>query len=522
MKETTEQTKKKTRAAVLVPTAAAAVLLIAAAAVFIFIPTAGYYVKYHTGFYRGVDRSAAERVKDIPYSKYLQPMTVGDAAKLSAATAVFHSEWYKETSKNPLQAAVDKAFGNGGGIVIADENTTVDRLRLKSNICLYIPKDVTITVTGVRTEEDGYRFVEADEADNIVITGGGRLAGTGKAYWNTPNLVTITEPIKKYDIGVLEYLHFNQKYTRKIDVSTKFIVFNKCRNITVKNLIIEDSPGWNLSVEASETAAVSHLVIDSNYHGPNTDGIDISATSNVNIEDCYISAGDDAVCLKNDKFYNGEQVKEMKNIRVKNCFIRTATNGFKIGTGVYNNISDVTVSNLTIETEGVYPPAICGVTLLVSEGGTLSDVQVSNISIKNMLAPVFIRLSNRDKFGDKSMTGVLKNITVTDVEAVNAELPVIVSGVADAGKVCRVENIRLENFTIAYREARQSAKVNAVTDDDVKEAAKEYPEAWMMGDVPAYGVYIRHAKNVTVTGCRFTPRSGDTRAEISRYDCLNG
>lgn len=483
----------------------------------VMIPTIPYYLKYNHLFYMGKDYSQAEYAANIPYDDYIFDMRVEDARRYASMATEYYASDYNQNVSDSLQAAIDIAAGKGGGIVVADESITVKSIKLKSDICLFIPKGITITVDGYRTQNNSFRFIQADGAENVTITGGGKIRGDGKAYWRTPSLAVISEPFDEFNINLLEYIHFGQKYTRKEDISTKFIVFNNCENVTVTNLIIEDSPGWNLSVEASSNVKIANLVLDSNYHGANTDGIDICGTSNVLIESCYLSVGDDAICLKNNKAYNDLEIYEMKNIEAKNCFIRSATNGFKIGTEVYHDITDVRVSDLIMEVQGLYPPTICGITLVVTDGGKLSDVSIDNVTMNNVLAPLFIRLSNRNRFEDKPMSGIIKNVSFKNIKATNTELPILIAGVADEGKVNYIDGVILEDINVSYREVKQARNVNKATNENVNEAAKDYPEVWMMGNVPAYGVYIRNAKNVTMNRCEFKPRSEDERAEVVRY-----
>ncbi|KAL6140646.1 hypothetical protein ACLB2K_058944 [Fragaria x ananassa] len=49
-------------------------------------------------------------------------------------------------------------------------------------------------------------------------------------------------------------------------------------------------------------ANVSYLQIRAPEDSPNTDGIDISMSSNVNIHDCNIGTGDDCIAVNNGTF----------------------------------------------------------------------------------------------------------------------------------------------------------------------------------------------------------------------------
>jgi hypothetical protein len=46
-------------------------------------------------------------------------------------------------------------------------------------------------------------------------------------------------------------------------------------------------------------------------------------------------------------------------------------------------------------------------------------------------------------------------------------------------------------------------------------SATFYPENNSIGDVPAYGLYIRHANSITLENINVTPRSAETRDMIT-------
>ena len=70
-----------------------------------------------------------------------------------------------------------------------------------------------------------------------------------------------------------------------------------------------------------------------------------------------------------------------------------------------------------------------------------------------------------------------------------------------------IENVVLENVNISYP--------GNGTEEDAKRVVAEdenrYPEQYFFGVLPAWGAYIRHAKNVQFKNVNLTTRSADQR-----------
>ena len=87
-----------------------------------------------------------------------------------------------------------------------------------------------------------------------------------------------------------------------------------------------------------------------------------------------------------------------------------------------------------------------------------------------------------------------------------------------------VENVTLKNIYVKYREANQTLDV--YNGNSAYEGANisDYPEITRVShlyvlnhelsyywDIPYYGLFVRHAKNVTVENMTVIPRSTETR-----------
>ena len=160
--------------------------------------------------------------------------------------------------------------------------------------------------------------------------------------------------------------------------------------------------------------------------------------------------------------------------------------------------------------------------------------------MRNVGNPIFIRLGNRGntfgRRGQKAPVGTIKNIRISDVAAeVTVEDRVKAAaapykgikvdttpGVTDkekskAGRIMitgipdhYVENVVLENVRISYP--------GHGTEEDAKRLVPEdesrYPEQFFFDVLPAWGAYVRHAKNIEFKNVEMTLRGEDARKQI--------
>uniref|UniRef100_A0A5B7C232 Endo-polygalacturonase n=1 Tax=Davidia involucrata TaxID=16924 RepID=A0A5B7C232_DAVIN len=75
--------------------------------------------------------------------------------------------------------------------------------------------------------------------------------------------------------------------------------FYNCNGLQLSGLNHLNSPRNHISISGCNGVTISNLHISAPQDSPNTDGIDISFSSHVNIHDCVIGTGDDCVALDN-------------------------------------------------------------------------------------------------------------------------------------------------------------------------------------------------------------------------------
>ena len=83
---------------------------------------------------------------------------------------------------------------------------------------------------------------------------------------------------------------------------------------------------------------------------------------------------------------------------------------------------------------------------------------------------------------------------VENFKATEAEIPIMICGYRQHGVTKRVKNVTLKNIDIT------NTKRPYVVDKRlfIPEYANVYPEANRFRNLPAYGLFIRHAENVKI------------------------
>ena len=67
--------------------------------------------------------------------------------------------------------------------------------------------------------------------------------------------------------------------------------------MSLANFSLVNAPFWAVHPVYSENVWVRNLRVNTSWDRPNTDGVDPEACKDVLVENCVISAGDDAVAL---------------------------------------------------------------------------------------------------------------------------------------------------------------------------------------------------------------------------------
>ncbi len=387
----------------------------------------------------------------------------------------------RSLSTKAIQRAIDEASGAGGGVVLAPAGRfLIAGLELKSRVTLHLDGGCTLVGSAsIEDYRDSHHVVFAKDAEDITLAGQGTIDGQGPAYWERSDRPPATPDNAWKDVAT----HSTQ--VKKGGRPSPMVQFEQCRNVHVNGITLSNSSGRTLQPLACDTVTIDGIRIRNAPFGINTDGIDIVASRNVSVSNCDIATGDDAICLKSPSPYGDTLPTE--NITVSHCRLTTSCNGFKIGTETRGIFRHIRFTDSVVYSDPAGPlnqRVIGGVSIEVADGGSIEDVVVSAIRMQYVRAPIFVRLEQRSP-GENSF---LRNVHMEGIEAEGAIVTSSITGVPGP---------RPSGVTIANSHIHTAGQGRADwASREIPEDADKYPEAWMMGRLPSYGFYMRHADQI--------------------------
>lgn len=419
-----------------------------------------------------------------------------------------------------INKAIIDASRVSGTVLIDGGDFASTTVTLLSNVTLFICRDSSIisNESGKGYEPHG-AILYAENADNIKLTGGGKLKGNGHLFGRQPVAnANNTKPSEYIDV-----IEMRRDYRSQLRFAheSKYggpLCFKYCNNICVDNFIIENSAYWTFKLVDCNNVSVKNFVINNNRNVANADGIDLAGCSDVDISHCFISTADDSIVIKNAIWLGNKG--EMHNINVDDCEVISRTNAIKVGTETTFDISNINIKNCKLFMTDLYPGSVSGISLEACDGTKLYNVNIDNITMDRCTCPIFIRLGNRNRaaevnsqsanaieFGAKAKKGgesdkdlfnfksEVRDIRISNVTATNVEIPVIIAGFKQGATTKRVENVELENISLEYVNIPETVDKRLF----IPEYVKVYPEGWRFRNLPAYAIWTRHTKNIKLT-----------------------
>src|SRR4029079_6438922 len=262
----------------------------------------------------------------------------------------------------------------------------------------------------------------------------------------------------------------------------KPIALKRCRFVTVQGVTIVRSPSYCVSLGGCDDVLVEGVTIRRAF----ADGVDPDCCRRLRIANCDIESDDDALCLK-ASFLLGER-GATEDVVVTNCRLRSASNCFKLGTENTRDFRQNLQSNCVFdgtapaERDASAAAEGGGIALLTVDGGTIDGVTISNVVLRDVQAPLFVRLGNRGRDQEGATPGRLRNIAISGVTAVGATDTSPIAGLpAHPIEGAMIENVRIVTAGANWRRVPL----------DVPERPAQYPEVTMFGALPSFGLYVR-------------------------------
>jgi hypothetical protein len=406
-----------------------------------------------------------------------------------------------------LQAAIDACHAAQGGTVLVPAGVfVIGTTELKSNITLHLAAQAkllgsadgtqyrtadAIPLHGDSTLEDGNTgLLYAINAENITIEGHGTIDGQGAQFH--PAVRGQTPPSGRG--GNLRPYH---------------LMFYKCTNLTVRDIFLFACAYHSLRIVSCSFAKFEGLRIHNRVNG-NNDGFHFISCRFVHVSNCDVHCQDDACAL-----FGSNQF-----VTVTNCTFSTRWSVFRFGGGEAMNI---TVSNCVIfDTYG------CPIKMRCGAGARFENITFSNLILRNVTGPISIglhsgRRRNAQPTDPAPVPGVVRNIAFNGLRVfVTADgrqfddIPfpqgyrpgekhscIVLNGVGEEF----LENISFTDVHVTYEGGGTAEEAKA----EVPQLAGEYFE---LGPPPAWALYARGVRGLTLHNVRFEVANADARPAV--------
>ena len=207
-----------------------------------------------------------------------------------------------ELQTKQLQAVIDKAANEGGGVIIVPKGVFhTSALFFKPKTHLFLEKgavlkgsddisDFPVMETRIEGETCKYfpALINADRVDGFTISGSGTIDGNGLRFWKAFWLRR----------------EWNPKCTNKDEMRPRLLYVSNSNDVQISGITFKDSPFWQTHFYKCNNLKLLNLTIISPKEpvkSPSTDAIDIDVCKNVLVKNCYMSVNDDAIALKGGK-----------------------------------------------------------------------------------------------------------------------------------------------------------------------------------------------------------------------------
>ncbi len=161
------------------------------------------------------------------------------------------------------------------------------------------------------------------------------------------------------------------------------VEFIGCTNVLMENYQTQNTPFWQHHPAACRHVVIRGVTTDS--IGPNNDGFDPDACTDVLCEDCTFNTGDDCIAIKSGKDRDTEYGPAKRHL-IRNCTMNSGHGGITLGSEMGGGVEQVYATNLSMLNANwqTNPLNIAiRVKTNLNRGGYVKDFHVKGVSLPN-------------------------------------------------------------------------------------------------------------------------------------------
>jgi len=390
-----------------------------------------------------------------------------------------------------IQTAIDRCAENGGGTVYFPAGTWLTgTVYLESHVTLWLDSGCLLLGSKDKKDYGPPRKSRGKEGESF-------------SYW----AIIAGKGLQNISIrgrGTIDGQGNNFKY--KNGPRPKNIYLEDCSDVLIEGVRLHNAGSWMQHYRNCDRLAI-HGIAVFNHVSYNNDGLNIDSCRDVIITGCAVDSDDDAIVMKS------LSLNPCQNITISDCIVSSHCNSIKMGTESGGGFQNITITNCTIcsprYSKVIYgrQRGLAGVALEIVDGGILDSVSISNLTIKGVTVPIFMRLGNRARVYGQSQKpdiGIFRNVNVSNIIATGCSATgCSITGLPDH----KIENVTLSNINLGFEGGGTKEEASR----EIAEKPESYPESTMFGTLPAYGFFCRHVKGLRFHNIRLQTEKADLR-----------
>ncbi|KAJ6301333.1 hypothetical protein OIU77_015607 [Salix suchowensis] len=202
------------------------------------------------------------------------------------------------------------------------------------------------------------QWLEFSKLNGVVFQGKGVIDGSGSKWWASSCKTNKTNPCRG---------------------APSALTIDSSSSVTVKGLTIKNSQQMHFVISKSASVRISQVSVSAPGDSPNTDGIHITQSTNVVLQDCKIGTGDDCISIVNGS----------SGIKMKRIYCGPG-HGVSIGS-LGKDSSTGIVTKVVLDTAFIRETTN-GVRIKTWQGGNgyVRGVRFENVRMENVDNPIII------------------------------------------------------------------------------------------------------------------------------------
>lgn len=363
----------------------------------------------------------------------------------------------KKDCLSAFKKALQQSKKKGGLRIVVPSGTYYIKgsIHLVSNTCIELQEGAVLKfdpdpkkyLPMVKTSWEGTfmqnysPFIYGYGLENVSITGKGTIDGNAastfatwrnsqkKAQQLSREMNHKETPVEQRNFGEGSWLR------------PQLIQLYNCKNITLSDFFITNSPFWCVHLLKSENIICRGLRYDAKL--VNNDGIDPECTRNLLIEDIHFNNGDDNVAIKSGRDNDGWKMgNPSENIIIRNCHFK-GLHAVVIGSEMSGGVRNVFVENCDYAgycKRGLY------VKTNPNRGGFVENIYVKNCVFDEVEDLLYVTSMYAGEGMDDNHFTTVKNIYVENMRCRKARAAAIVLQGTAAKPI---SNVVLKNIDVA-------------------------------------------------------------------------